>query len=214
MQVAQGDLFQVARKGTVEGHTVFLFNDGSTFDETVVFTQQGVFTLQSYRLVQHGPSFPEDTEISLERARGRYSVKTKDHKGGREQVLEGTHDLPPDVYNGMIFAVAKNLPEGTGETVHFVAFTPQPRIIQLEIGPANKQKVLVGKLEKTAVHYVLKPNLGIWLGLFATLLGRAPPDEHVWIVIDQVPAFVRFEGPLQTTGPIWRIELTSPRWPD
>jgi hypothetical protein len=31
--------------------------------------------------------------------------------------------------------------------------------------------------------------------------------------IDDVPAFVRFEGPLATMGPTWRIELASPRWP-
>jgi hypothetical protein len=213
-QLAQGDLFQVSREGEVRGHTVFLFNDGSILDETVLFTQRRVFTMQSYRLVQSGQAFPEDTEISLERATGKYHVKTRDHKNGREKVLEGTLDLPADVYNGMILTVAKNLREGAIETVHLVAFTPQPRIIQLEMVPANKQKVLVGKLEKTAVHYVLRPRLGTWLKLFATLLGRVPPDEHAWIVIDEVPAFVRFEGPRYMNGPVWRIELTSPRWPE
>ena len=58
------------------------------------------------------------------------------------------------------------------------------------------------------------PSSGFWLKLFATLLGRMPPDYQAWIVTDDVPAFVRFEGPLYTTGPVWRIELTSPRWPD
>ena len=33
-------------------------------------------------------------------------------------------------------------------------------------------------------------------------------------ILDDVPAFVRFEGPLFTTGPVWRIELTSPHWPE
>jgi hypothetical protein len=212
-QVAQGDLFQVARDGSVKGHTVLHFGDGSLFDETVVFTQQRVFVMQSYRLVLRGPAFPTDTEISLDRATKTYRVKTKSHKDGKETVLDGILELPPDVYNGLIFAVTKNLPEGAGETVHFVAFTPQPRIIQLAIAPANTQKVLVGKLEKTAVHYVLKPELGMWLGFFARLLGRLPPDEHVWILTDEVPAFVRFEGPLFMGGPVWRIELTSPQWP-
>jgi hypothetical protein len=56
----------------------------------------------------------------------------------------------------------------------------------------------------------LKPRLGIWLKVFATLLGRAPPDSHAWIISDELPAFVRFEGPLVTTGPVWRIETTAP----
>lgn len=213
VQLAQGDLFQVTREGETRSHTAFLFDDGSIFDETVVFTQRRVFTMQSYHLVQRGRVFPEDTEISLERATGKYRVRTRDHKDGREKVLEGTLDLPGDVYNGMIPIVAKNLREGAIETVHLVAFTPQPRIIQLEMVPTNKQKVLVGKLEKTAVHYVLKPRLGMWLKLFATLLGRVPPDEHAWILSDEVPAFVRLDGPLYMKGPVCRIELTSPRLP-
>jgi hypothetical protein len=213
-QVAQGDLLQVARDGSVTGRTVFRFGDGSLFEETVVFTQQRVFLMQSYRLITRGPAFPKDTEISLDRATGTYRVKTKDHKDGKETVLDGKLDLPTDVYNGMVFAITKNLPSGAAETVHYVAFTPEPRIIGLEIAPANKQKVLVGKLEKTAVHYVLKPQLGIWLTLFATLLGRVPPDEHAWVLADDVPAFVRFEGPLFIGGPVWTLELTSPRWPE
>ena len=211
--IASGDLFQVGRGGEVESRMVFHFKDGSLFDETVVFTQQHVFTMQSYRLVQRGPVFTEDTEISLERT-GKYRVKTKARKDGREEVLDGTLELPPDVYNGLVLTVAKNLPKGASETVHIVAFTPTPRLIQLEMVPAGEHKVLVGELTKTAIHYVLKPQLGVWLRLFATLLGRVPPDYHAWIITDEVPAFARFEGPLYTTGPVWRIELTSPRWPD
>jgi hypothetical protein len=60
---------------------------------------------------------------------------------------------------------------------------------------------------------VLKPRLGSWPKLFATLLGRAPPDSHAWIIQDELSAFVRFEGPLVTMGPVWRIETTSPCWP-
>jgi hypothetical protein len=31
----------------------------------------------------------------------------------------------------------------------------------------------------------------------------------VWIVTEDVPAFVKFEGPLYM-GPVWRIELAAP----
>lgn len=212
--LASGDLLQAGRDGKVESRMVFRFKDGSVFDETVVFTQKSVFTMQSYHLVQRGPAFSEDTEISLERATGKYRVKTKARKDGREEVLEGKLDLPPDVYNGMVLTVAKNLRKGVSETVHIVAFTPKPLLIRLKLAPVGEHKVLVGELAKTATHYVFEPQPGMWLTLFATLLGRMPPDYHVWVVTDELPAFVRFEGPLYTMGPIWRIELTSPRWPD
>jgi hypothetical protein len=212
--VAPGELLQLVRGGEVESRMVFHFKDGSVLDETAVFTQQRVFTLQSYHLVQRGPVFTEDIEISLEHATGKYRVTTKARKDGREEVLDGSLELPPDVYNGLVLTVAKNLPKGASETVHYVAFTPTPRLIQLELVPAGEHKVLVGELAKTAIRYVFKPRLGIWLKLFTTLLGRMPPDSHAWIVTDVVPTFVRFEGPLYTRGPIWRIEVTSPRWPE
>lgn len=212
--IASGDLLQVGRDGEVQSRLVFRFRDGSVFDETVVFAQRNVFTLQSYHLVQRGPVFPEDTEISLERASGKYRVMTRARKDGREKVRNGTLDLPPDVYNGMVLTVVKNLSRGAGETVHMVAFTPAPKLIRLELRPAGEQKIVVGGSEKTATRYVLKPILGIGLKVIASLLGRTPPDNHAWIVTADVPAFVKFEGPLYMTGPVWRIELTSPRWPD
>lgn len=212
--IASGDLLQVARDGEVESRMVFRFPDGSVWDEIVVFTQQGVFGMKSYRLLQAGPVFSEDTEISLERVSGKYRVKTKAHKDGREEILEGALELPADTYNGIVVTAAKNLPKGAGETVHVVAFTPAPRLIRLELIPAGEHPVLVGELAQPAMHYVMRPRLGAWLKFFAKLLGRSPPDYHSWIVTDPVPAFVRFEGPLYTAGPVWRIELTSPRWPD
>ena len=157
--IASGDLLQVVRGGGVESRMVFRFKDGSLFDETVVFSQQRVFTMKSYHLVQRGPVFTEDTEISLERT-GKYRVKTKARKDGREEVLAGTLELPPDVYNGMILTVVKNLPKGAGAIVHMVAFMPKPRLIQLELAPKGDHKVLIGELTKTAVRYVFKPQFG------------------------------------------------------
>ena len=82
--IASGDLLQVARDGEVKSRLVFHFKDGSVFDETVVFTQRNVFSMQSYHLVQRGPVFTEGIEISLEHATGKYRVKTKARKDGRE----------------------------------------------------------------------------------------------------------------------------------
>ncbi len=209
--LAQGDLLETVRGAEIHKTTVFRFKDGSLFEETVVFSQQGVYTLKSYRLEQRGPAFKEDTKIFLERATGRYRVEATARKGGPAKVLEGKLDLPPDVYNGMITTVVRDLPKGTGETVHYVAFTPEPKIIQLDITPAGGQKIMVGDVPATAIHYVLKARLGPVVKILAKLLGRLPPDGHVWIVDGDVPAFVGFEGQLGSPAdPIWRIELVSP----
>ena len=209
-RIASGEFLQTSRSGEIQSRTRFHFRDGSVHDETAVFTQQRSFVLKSYHLLQKGPAFREDLEVYLERGTGKYRVKVKPH-GGPEKLLTGQLDLPLDVYNGMVPAVVKNLVQGARETVHMVAFTPAPRVIELEITPSGEEGVLIGELRRTATRYLLKPKLGL-LKIPATLLGRMPPDDQIWIIASEVPAFVKFQGPLATDGPIWRIELTSPVW--
>lgn len=209
-RIASGDFLQLPQDGAVKVRVVLQFKDGSLHDETAVFSQQKKFQLRSYRLIQKGKSFDEELDASLERS-GKYRVKVKG-KEGREKVLEGDLDLPSDVYNGMVPTVVKNLVKGSRETVHLVAFTPTPRVVELEMAPAGSANIRIGDIEKTAVHYVLKPRLGL-LRIPAALMGKSPPDNHIWTIMDEVPAFVKFTGPLATGGPVWSIELTSPKWP-
>jgi hypothetical protein len=185
----------------------FHFKDGSLHDETVTFSQQQVFTMVAYRLVQRGPSFPEPIDVALDRKTERYTVRSTSK--GKEDVTGGPIVLPPDVYNGMFAMLLKNLPPGRGGTVHVIAFTPTPRLIQVELAVAGAQRVMVGDQARQAVLYALKPKLGAVLGTFASLLGMTPADYACVILAKDVPAFVRCDGPLFLNGPIWRIELTT-----
>jgi hypothetical protein len=45
------------------------------------------------------------------------------------------------------------------------------------------------------------------------VIGKQPPDYHIWILPGASPAFIREEGPLYEGGPIWRIEQISPEFP-
>jgi hypothetical protein len=212
--LAEGDLLQVVRGERVESRLVFRFRDGSLYDETVVFSQSKVFTMLSYRLQQRGPSFPEEMEVSVERERekGRYQVKSRRH-GDEPETATGETDLPPDAYNGMMTMLLKNLPKGGAETVHVLAFTPKPTLVQLEMTPLGEEPVPAGERRVAATHYVLKPKLGLVRGAAAALLGKTPADYHCWIVAAELPAFAGIDGPLYTGGPIWRIETVSPRLP-
>lgn len=139
-------------------------------------------------------------------------MQTRSHEDGRERSYTGKLDLPADISNGMIITIAKNLASGDSETVHVVAFTPEPRLVGLEIAPTSSERVMLGRHAEPTMHYKLKPKLGVPLKVLATLTGKAPPDSDLWIVTDGVPGFVRFEGPMYA-GPVWRLTLASPTWP-
>lgn len=208
--LAHGDLLQVPRDTAIETRVVFRFADSSVFEETVLFTQHRVFTLLNYRLIQTGPAFERDLDVDLSRT-GQYVVKTKSHKDGKEDRMTGKLELPEDVYNGMIITIAKNLPPREGRTVHIVAFTPKPLVLPLAMSPDRSDPLAVGVRRENAVRFTLKPKLNFVQRIGAKLKGQTPPDSRLWIMTEEVPVFVRFEGPLYS-GPVWRINLTSPRW--
>ena len=206
--IGHGDLTQLARNGRLESRMVLRFHDGSLHDEEVVFTQNKSFALVSYKLVQKGPSFPEAMQISLTRETGEYLVRTR--KGDKEQEYRGTLELPPDTYNGMLTVIVRNLPEGRSASVHYLAFTPKPRLVGLDLVAEGKDPSKIGGETRPARRYRIKARLGVLLGAAAKLLGKAPPDQFCWVVDDPVPAFVACEAPLANEGPIWRIGVVSP----
>jgi hypothetical protein len=212
--VGQGELIQAVKEnGLVESHAVFHFKDGSLHDEKVVYSQQRVFTLIRYHLVQRGPLFPEQMDVSIDRGTAEYMVRSHAGQQKKEKVLTGHFDLPEDVYNGMLVVVLKNLLKGAEETVSFLAFTPAPEIIKLELLLVGEQPVQIGDLSRKARHYVFKPKIGKIRQFFGKFFGKLPADFHYdcWIVAAEVPSFVQFEGPLQLMGRIMRFELVSPR---
>jgi hypothetical protein len=97
-------------------------------------------------------------------------------------------------------------------SVSFVVATPKPRVIKLEIGSGGEDRFATGGASRTATHYILKANLGGLTGLLAPLVGKQPPDSHVWILDGEAPAFVKSEQPFYAGGPLWRVELVSPVW--
>ena len=210
--IADGDLSQVAKGGQVTARIVFRFHDGSRHDETAVFTQRDHFQLASYRLVQKGPSFPRPLEMSIDAGSGQVTVRYSDDEG--EQKTESERlELPPDLANGLVSTLLKNVRPEAPPTLSYVAATPKPRLVTLAVSTAAPDRFATGQHGWRAAHYVLKVEIGGLSGLIAPLVGKQPPDSHVWIMGGDAPAFVKAEQALYVGGPVWRIELTSPAWP-
>jgi hypothetical protein len=211
--LAAGDLTQTVRKNDVVSRLVFRFRDGSVDDETATFSQQQDFRLISDHHVQKGPSFPHPTDVSIDASTGQVTVRYTDN--GNEKVETKRLGLPPDLANGIILDILKNILPNTAETkVSYVAATPQPRIVRLSIVPQGEDKFSVVGAAYKATLFVLKVELGGLSGVIAPLIGKQPPDTKVWVVASGTPAFVKAEQSLYPGGPVWRIEMTSPAWPN
>jgi hypothetical protein len=211
--VANGDLMQVARGDRVTSRLVFHFKDGSLSDETSVFSQRQSFRLISDHLVQKGPTFPQPLDLRIDCATGDVTVHyTDDH--GKEKVESERMKLPLDLANGMMPTLLKNIPaKAVPPTMSMVVATPKPRLVKLEVSGAGEDSLSTGSVARKAAHYVVKIEIGGLAGLIAPLVGKQPPDTHIWILGGEAPAFVKSDGPMFLGGPIWRTELVSPVWP-
>jgi hypothetical protein len=211
--LADGDLIQVAHGDRVTSRLVFHFKDGSVHDETAVFAQRRNFRLLNDHLIQKGPAFQHPMEVMIDALTGQITVHTADDDG-KEKVMTEHLRLPPDVSNGLVLTLLKNIRSDVPETkVSMVAASPKPRLVKLAITPQGEEPFSVGGSSRKAEHYLVKVEIGGAAGVIAPLLGKQPPEVHVWILGGTAPAFVKSEGPLYYGGPIWRIELTSPVWP-
>jgi hypothetical protein len=210
--IADGDLVQSARGDRVTSRLTFRFKDGSVHDETAVFTQRERFRLVSDHLVQKGPTFPMPVDLSIDAAGGTVVVKFSDD--GKPKTESERMDLPPDLANGLVLTLLKNVtPDAHPESFSFIAATPKPQLVKLQIGVAGRERFSTGRTGRTATRYVLKVDIGGLKGVLADLFGKEPPDSHVWILGGAAPAFVKSEQQLYYGGPVWRIELVSPAWP-
>lgn len=213
-QIASGDWTQRVDGDRIVGRLVFHFADGSLYDETTTFTARGRFGLTEDHLVERGPSFPEALDLIADPSAGRVTVRTTDSRG-REKTDVDRIALPRDLANGLIPTLLENLgPLGTRQppTVGYIAAMAKPRLVKLAITSAGDETVAVGAATRRARHYVLKVEIGGFAGALAPLVGKQPPDSHVWILDGDTPSFYRSEQPLYVGGPLWRIEL-APRAP-
>src|SRR3954466_3928999 len=208
-RLATGDMTQIVHGDQVISRLLFRFRDGSIDDDTTIFSQRGVFRLISDHHIQRGPSFPKPMDLFIDARAGQITSRSKDGTVRREHL-----DLPPDVANGLPPNLLMNIDPSAPETkLSFVAPTDKPRLIHVSIKPAGKVPFTIGGTPRQAIDYVLHVELGGVTGLLAPLVGKQPPDFHIWILGGTSPAFIREEGQLYEGGPLWRIEQISPIFP-
>src|SRR5207247_6721159 len=106
--LADGQMTQDARGDRVTNHLIFRFKDGSIYEDTTIFSQRGTFRLLSVHLIRRGPSFKQPMDTSIDASTGQVKVRYTDDRG-KETVIAERMKLPPDVVNGLLFTLMKDI---------------------------------------------------------------------------------------------------------
>jgi hypothetical protein len=211
--LAEGDMRQTVKGDRVTAKIAFQFKDGSVHEQTTVYSQRGQFRVISDHLVQKGPAFPQPIDLSIDATSGQVSVRYQDERG-EQKSQAAKMEIPNDLANGIIGKMLMNARrDAMPKSVSLIAATPTPRLVKLLISEAGREPFTIGGASHQATHYVLKVEIGGLAGLLAPLVGKQPPDSHIWVYRGEVPSFVRSEQPFYSGGPLWRIEQATAVWP-
>jgi hypothetical protein len=204
--LAYGDLLQGVKGDQVTTETVFHFKDGSLYDDTAVFSQDHRFQLISDHLVQQGPSFPHPIDVFIDVAKKTVTLHASDK--GKEKDSSEHFDLPEDISNGIILVLVRNIPPSTPETkVSMLGTSSKPRLVHLVIAAKGERVFSFAGSSRKATDFDVKVEIGGVAGVVAPLVGKQPPDTHIWMSTGASPTFIQSEGPLYVGGPIWRTNL-------
>ncbi|MGA2907323.1 MAG: hypothetical protein ABSE36_06455 [Terracidiphilus sp.] len=212
--VATGDIIQSVHDDHVTLQTIFNFKDGSSDDETTVFSERHTFQFISDHHIQKGPFFPHPLDVLIDGRSGEVTTRTTGTDGTED--VKTTHvQLPPDLANGIVPLVIENMDfSGSSKTVSVLVVTPRPLLAKLVISKIGEDSFsLVGSPRK-AIHYAIKIQLTGLAGVVAPIIGKAPPDIQIWPAAGQVPTFIREQGPIYPDSLVMTIQLASPTWPD
>ncbi len=216
--IGDGDLVQTVAADHLTTRTTFHFHDGSLNDETAVFSARGSYRLLRYRLVQSGAMFEHPLTLDLDMATGKVVVHSQDPAADKpekkDKVEEKTMKLPADLGNGLLITLLQDLdPKQLPLSVPLLVATPDLRVVKLVVTNAGSAPFATGRIKRTATDYLVKTEIGGIAGVVAPIVGKQPPDAHVWILGGDAPLFIKSEAPLVAGGPLIRTELASPTWP-
>lgn len=209
--IGTGDALNEPVGGVWRNKMILKLRDGSLDEETTLYSQRGSLRMISDHHVQKGPSFKKPMDMTIDVA--KKLVTWHDIHDGKDEVKVEHMDVPADIANGLLPLVLQNFPKGTEELkMGYIVATPKPRIVKFAFHPDGEGRFHVGGGSRTASQYRVHVELGGVVGVIAPVVGKEPPDMHLWVVRGDVPTFLKLQGSLASDAPIWSIELSSPVW--
>ena len=208
--LGSGELTQVPSRHRITLHVVLHFRDGSIDDETTLYSQGETIRLISDRHIQNGKSFPHPCDVMID-VPGQ-QVSFRDLSKSTEEAKTEHMDLPPDLANGVLMPLIQNMQANTPIEVSYIGLSPKPRLVKLAIAKGGEDHFTVGGRSYKAAKYDVKVHIGGVAGVVAPIIGKQPPDTHVWVTESRVPAVIRLDSALYTEGPIWSVQFASPVW--
>ena len=198
--LASGSLIQNTNGTRVTSELSFRFKDGSVHQETAGFSQRRTFQLLTYHLVQKGPAFRRDIDMSLNVSTGQVTIRYTDDDG-KEKTITDRLKLPADLANGMVTTLARrHRSQGAENRSLYARRYPQAAARETRDFASRRGFVHGWSSAAKAMRYAVKVDIGGISGIIAPIIGKQPPDTHVWMVYGKAPGLLKSEGRYSRTA--------------
>ena len=205
--IADGELTQQLKGDRLVVHAVWRFADGRVSEEDDQLRMKPELQQESFRWVDRQGK-TELRRIEVDFRTGRATVARL--QDGKRETWDEKLDLPAGKsFTGYSTALAVSQlrdaleNEGSRSELTFVAFTPKPRTVSLEISRKQDARVRVAGRDLAADVFTLHPKIPFPLSLFA-----GAKDAHLWFTHAPPPALLRAEQSLvEKDDPVILIDV-------
>ena len=205
--IADGELTQKQEGDRLLVHAVWRFKDGRVAEEDDVLLMRPELSQESFLWVERrGKDELRRAEVDFRT--GKASVSHREN--GKRKTWDEKLDLPRGkAFTGYSTALAASQlrdalsDKDARRTLTFVAFTPKPRTVELEISRAPGSRIRAAGRELPADRYTLHPKIPFPLSIAAHA-----PDSYLWFTHASPPGLLRAEqNLLEKDDPRIRIDV-------
>jgi hypothetical protein len=205
--IADGELTQKRAGNRLVVHVVFRFKDGRTITEDDALSLAPELAQESFRWVERRGK-KETRRFQVDFKTGKAHV-AKLEKGERKTWDETLKLERGKAFAGYSTALAVSqlrdrlASKDDVAVLTFIAFTPDPRTVDLEVSRQQGARVPAAGRELQADLYTLHPKIPFPVNIFAHA-----KDAHLWLTHSSPPALLRAEQNLvEKDDPMVRIDV-------
>jgi hypothetical protein len=205
--IADGELKQEVAGDQLVVRTHWAFADGLQSEERDEFRIGQTLAQERFLLVETKGGV-EQRRFEVDFSTGKATSSIRDAKGHVDR-QEAKVDLPHGRsfagFGAALATMQLGLHQGEKAEFTFVAFSPKPRAITLQVRHEGEQAVDVAGRAIACDRYALHPEIPFPIKLFA-----GAKDAHLWLTHEAPPGLVRAEQSLVTKDdPVIVIDVTA-----
>jgi hypothetical protein len=205
-KLADGEFVQWLEGGQLHVKIDYDFGAGHTIEEQAVFRQEPELVQEawSWRESRNGQLYRHFSVDFVAKKAAAEKFEGKDLKKWSEDV----EVQPGQTFAGFGFSMAlkslrENLVRGQKHELHAIAFTPKPRVVNVELSYGGREQMFTGGRTVTGDLFIIHPKVPLVAKAFIEV-----HDTKIWLTLPRPTGFLRWEGATaEPSDPLIRVDL-------